>query len=337
MADVLSLPVLTNVREPRPNTNRFQSPEVDGVIEDGTRRIVIEAKSYGLGQVEVDEILLKYRQIVRDEMYIIAPSFEQQLALPRHVHAICFLPDFSRIQNAYLEPPYQLPEGLEHELALGDHHFRYASACRRKRDATNFRNQVDKKMKTVAQVLRDIRRQSHPCDLPIRVFWSISGWLFPKELFFSSYPNQLLRRGLAFDIDGSAIHNASTPCKLLPGSTTCTTCLTVAKDATKQLLVFLAAQGFSRLQIVFSGRQGFHVYVLQQDLRESEVQKIVQAVKNAGIPIDINLALDRKAVLTFPGSIHGLTMLRAVPVDDLDAFTVHKAREQVTTTLRAAS
>jgi hypothetical protein len=328
MAHVLSLPVLTNIREFRPDVRRLQSPEVDGLVEDVSRRLLIEAKSYGLAQDDVNEIVSKYCRIIRDEMYLVAPSFQANIIFPKNVHPVGFLPDLSAIRHAYLESTYSLPKELESELASGDHHFRYVSACRRKGETASFRNQVDKRMKNVSQILRDIRRQNRACDLPVRVFWSVSRWIFPKELFFSSYPNQLIRRGLVFDIDGSAIHNTSTPCKILPRATTCAFCLNAAKQATKRLLGFLAARGISNLQVVFSGRQGFHVYALEENLRESEVQNLVEAVQDAGIPIDASLARDRKAVVTLPGSIHGSTMLRATPVVDLEGFTIDRARDR---------
>jgi hypothetical protein len=328
MAQLLSLPVLTNIREFRPNVRRLQSPEVDGLVQDASRRLLIEVKSYGLAQDDVNEIVSKYGRIRRDEMYLVAPTFQANITFPNNVYPVRFLPDLSAIRHAYLESTYSLPKELGDELACGDHHFRYVSACRRKGETTSFRNQVDKRMKNVSQVLRDIRRQNRPCDLPVRVFWSVSRWLFPKELFFSSYPNQLVKRGLVFDIDGSVIHNVSTPCKLLPRATTCTICLNAAKQATKQLLGFLAARGLSKLHVVFSGRQGFHVYALEPNLRESEVQNLVEAVQDAGIPIDAGLARDRKAVVTLPGSVHGFTMLRAIPVVDLEGFTVDGARDR---------
>lgn len=317
--------MLTNIRELLPDVGRLQSPELDGLVEDDGKRITIEAKSYGLTQDDVDEIQYKYRGINRDQMYLVAPNFQAKLVLPKNVFAVSFQPDLSEIRRAYRAQTYSLPKDLENELASGDHHFRYVSACRRKGETATFRNQLDKRMKNVPQVLRDIRRQNRPGDLPVRVFWSISRWLFPKELFHSSYPNQLTRRVLVFDIDGSTIHNISTPCRLQPGSTTCEICFKTAKRATKQLLDFLVVRGISNLRIVFSGRQGFHVYVLEGRLRESEIQSLVEGVQDAGIPIDTNLALDRKAVATFPGSIHGLSMLRASPVDDLEGFTLDTA------------
>jgi hypothetical protein len=326
MASALARPVLTNIRQFRPDVHPLQSPEVDGLIKEDGRRLVIEVKSYRLEHDDIREILSKYDRIVRDELYLVAPSFAAGLLLPRNVHAIPFSPNLTEIQRLYIELNYPLPQDLEDELASGDHHFRYVSACRKKGETTSFRNQIDKRMKSVSQVLRDIRRERRECDVPVRVFWSTSRWLFPKELFHSSYPNELVRRGLVFDIDGSAIHNTFAPCCLMPGETTCSLCINAARETAKQLSNFLAANGLSRLSIVFSGRQGFHVYVLNEKLRESEVQDLVAKVQEAGIKIDANLARDRKSVVTFPGSIHGLTMLRAIPVTDLEGFTVHEAR-----------
>jgi hypothetical protein len=184
---------------------------------------------------------------------------------------------------------------------------------------------VDKGIKNTFHVLRDIRREQRPCELPIRVFWSVSRWLFPKELYFSSYKNHLVRRGLVFDIDGTTIHNTSSPCELLPGRTTCSRCFLAARSAAGQLFRLLSRHGFSNVQVIFSGRQGFHVYVFEERLLDSDVRELTQDVVAEGIPIDVNLTLDRKSVVTFPGSVHGMSMLRAIPVQDLESFNLEKA------------
>jgi hypothetical protein len=323
VAHCLGNPVLTNVRALRPNTGHFQSPEVDGVVEIAGKRILVEAKSYGLTQGDVGKIVEKYKTISWDELLLVAPLFHQpEFNRPASVRLLPFTPNLSPLRRIYFASPYSLPSALQEELASGDHNFRYISAYRRRGEGATFRNQVDKRIKSVSALLRDIQRQNRTGDLPVRVFWSVSRWLFPKELFFSSYPNHFIRRGLVFDIDGSAIHNRSSPCEILPGRTICMLCVNAAKDAALRLVEFLSARGLSNIQAVFSGRQGFHVYVLNSLLDEPEVVWLVHAIADAGIPIDAKFTLDRKSVVTFPGSIHGLSMLRALPVDNLETFSV---------------
>ena len=314
--------MLTNVRELRPGLGRLQSPEIDGLIEIGSRRLLIEVKSFALNQTEIGQILTKYSSIGFDELLIVSPAFKPDRSLPRNVQLIPFHPDLSALRETYSRQTYTLPRGLELELGSGEHHFRYVSAARRRREVATFRNQVDKKIKNVPQVLRDIQRQKRPGDLPVRVFWSVSRWLFPKELFFASYSNHLVRRGLVFDIDGSAIHNNSSACELRPGDSVCLRCLEAARKAAIDLTSFLGAHGFSGGQVVFSGRQGFHIYILEAQLRGHELRQLIQEVQGEGIPVDADFTLNDKAVVTFPGSIHGSTMLRAVPVDDLKMFSM---------------
>ena len=320
VAGLLGVSVLTNVRQIRPPWPLLQSPEIDGVIEINGRYILIEVKSYGLDRRDITEILGKYQTLGHDELILVAPFFHSNVGLPRDVRPITFAPSLSKLADAYSSLPYLLPPALEEELQNGEHHFRFVSAYRRRGEVATFRNQVDKKIHSVSQVFRDINRQQQRGHLPVRVFWSVSRWLFPKELFFSSYSNYLVRRGLVFDIDGRKIHNPSSPCELRPGKTICERCLVCAKTMTLQLLRVLSSRGLSGLQVVFSGRQGFHVYVLGCELPEPEVASLVQEIAHCGLEIDSSITLDRKSIVTFPGSIHGLSMLRAVPVPDLETF-----------------
>jgi hypothetical protein len=101
VATLLKIPVLTNVRQFRPDTGRLQSPEVDGVAEDRRRRILIETKSYCLAQEDTDSIIAKYSKFRPDELLLVAPSYKSDLALPRYARAISFLPDLSVLKQAY--------------------------------------------------------------------------------------------------------------------------------------------------------------------------------------------------------------------------------------------
>lgn len=280
--------------------------------------ILVEVKSSPQDQESLRSIVNKYQTLEHDELLVVSPGFGTNLRVPARVKLIQFAPKLSTLMEAYRKPGIRLPELLEEELRLGDHHFRYLSGYRRARTAT-FRNQVDKRIDSVSKVFQDIQRRSSPCDVPVRVFWSVSRWLFPKDLFSSSSSNYLVRRGLVFDIDGKAVHSA--PCQIAPGTTVCGRCLISAKEKTSQLVKLLASEGMSDLSVVFSGRQGFHVYVLKRQLEEARVKELVRLAVASGIPVDVNLARDPKSVATFPGSIHGLSMLRAIPVENLEAET----------------
>lgn len=320
VAKLLSLPVFPNVREFTPGKTPGQQREADGLVRANGRSVLIEIKSAGRNQREIQEILTKYNTFEHDESLIVAPSFEKGIPPSAGVRFVEFNPDVRMLREAYSRGAV-LPKNLEEELAHGDHHFRYMSACRTKVQSKSFRNQVDKRIGTVPALFHDIRRRSGTCDVPVRVFWSVSRWLFPKDLFSSSSRNYLIRRGLVFDIDGRTTH--TDPCQIDPGMTVCSRCVVGATSQTKSLVKLLNSDGRTDLSIVFSGRQGFHVYVLNERLEESEVRRLVDLARTAGIPIDVNLALDPKSVVTFPGSIHGLSMLRATVVKDLDSFSLN--------------
>jgi hypothetical protein len=270
------------------------------------------------------KIWTKYQGLGYSSIVVVAPEFCIDTPLSLAIKAIAFIPDATPLREAYItgELPGQFPPEILRELSVGGHHFRYSSLNRAKGESATYRNQVDKSISTIPQLFRDIRRLTIKNTPPARVFWSVSRWLFPKDLFNASQRNHLLSRGLVFDIDGNHIHVAEKPCEILPGEVTCRACLVAAKDATLSLLDFLKNAGLTNLSVVFSGRRGFHVYVLGETLAEHHVQKLVKSIENAAIPIDSRHALDPKAVVTFPGSIHGFTMRRAVPISNLETFSI---------------
>lgn len=322
VAKLLSLPVLTNVRAYRLNTPVSQQREVDGIVEVNGRRMLVEVKSSPQDQEGVQTIVDKYSELHSDELLIVAPLFAKSIEPQDRVRLIEFRPNLIALRDLYESADVTLPDGLAQELRHGDHHFRYLSACREKGGQATFRNQVDKRITSVSKAFDDIRRRPGVCNLPVRVFWSTSRWLFPKDLFYSSSSNHLVRRGLVFDIDGKAAHATSCPCRIAPGLTVCSQCLLSAKEKAIELTDFLKSQGFSDLAVVFSGRQGFHVYVLKERLEETIIRRLVEGAVAMSIPIDVNLAMDQKSVVTFPGSIHGLSMLRATVVENLGAFSI---------------
>jgi hypothetical protein len=319
VANLLSQPVSTNVRAFEPDKAVLQRREVDGIVKAHGRLFFVEAKSSPQDQESIRSIANKYQTLEYDELLVVAPGFSAGLKAPPRIRLVEFAPNLSALAYAYREPEISLPENLAEELRHGDHHFRYMSGFR-KAGAAEFRNQIDKKINSVSKAFQDIRRRPSEHDAPVRVFWSVSRWLFPKDLFSADSTNYLVHRGLVFDIDGTAVH--ASPCQITPGMTVCRHCLVSAKEKTLGLVRLLASRGFSDLSVVFSGRQGFHVYVLRRQLDEARVRELVRLAVADGIPVDANLAMDPKSVVTFPGSIHGLSMLRAIPVADLEATTV---------------
>lgn len=312
VASVFSCPVATNVREIHYPTPALQSREFDGIIEHDGLRILVEVKSFSLGAQDVSAIESKFQSLGFDRLIIVAPSFSAGVNA-NSAELIEFEPQFDALEAGYSINDFELPNPLEEELETGDHHFRFLLAKRGRGETSRFRNQIDKRIKTYPQLLREIKREGAG-DLPIRVFWSASRWAYPKELYYSSYFNHLLRRGLVFDIDGKAIHNKFSACQIAPGRTTCQSCIDSAKQSTAELIRLLASQGISTVQVVFSGRQGFHTYVLERYLTGSDVRDLTDLALKSGIPVDENVALGTKTVVTMPGSIHGLSMLRAIPI-----------------------
>jgi len=119
VASCLGRPVLTNVRDPRPGTGHFQSPEVDGVIEIAGRRILVEAKSYGLTRDDVRKIVEKYKTILWDELLLVAPLFHQpEFDPPANVRLLAFAPNLSLLRRRYFGSPYSLPSAVQVRTSL---------------------------------------------------------------------------------------------------------------------------------------------------------------------------------------------------------------------------
>jgi hypothetical protein len=283
------------------------------MMERDGKRILIEVKSFSLSAQDVFAIECKYSPVEFDQLVIVAPSFLSGSKSIAKTTLIEFEPDLSGLRKGYSIEDFVLPRPLRNELETGDHHFRFLLATRGKGETSRFRNQVDKRIKTYSELLREIRREDS-ADMPIRIFWSASRWAYPKELFYSSYFNHLLRRGLVFDIDGKVIHNDTCSCRIEPGKTVCMLCINAAKTQTAALVDLLTSEGISGVEVVFSGRQGFHVYVLDSQISDTEVRRLTALALESGIQVDQNVAVGIKSVVTMPGSIHGLSMLRAIPV-----------------------
>src|SRR3989344_3435335 len=96
---------------------------------------------------------------------------------------------------------------------------------------------------------------------PIKLLWSVSSFLNPKDLFFK---NRQVFRGygglLAFDVDGQKTHGAFMPCELDYVSGLCPHCLYFSAQETKKLHKLLEQMGIEIVGTYFSGRSGFHTY-----------------------------------------------------------------------------
>jgi DNA primase catalytic subunit len=104
-----------------------------------------------------------------------------------------------------------------------------------------------------------------------------------------------------------------------------------AKQHTLRLLEYLDEQGFGEVLTVFSGRQGFHVYLFDLDEKTFHERRndIIRELRLRKIKIDEKVTFDRKGVVTFPGSLHGSSLLPALPIANLHHFGLRELKKHL--------
>lgn len=323
-------PVVYGVRIRRFSKPYREWPEVDGIQEIDGKEFAIEIKSFPLSVNKLHSIVKRYKQFGFERFKIIAPYFFKKVDYIANCEVNCieYRPNLRVIEEYYKKLHHNyITKRLEVELNTGFHHFRYKLAFRSKRKPARFLNQVDKRIKSLQSLKKEILRRIPKWNPPIRVYWSTMRWLFPKQLYFAKDTNYLLGGPLVFDIDGSKIHGKLHPC-YIDESGICNYCILYAKLHTMKLLDFLYKRNLTDVEIVFSGRQGFHIYVLDwktsTNTNEEKVKrlKLLDEIKRNGIKVDERVTNDLKHVVTFPGSLHGYSMRRVTPIKNIDSFNI---------------
>lgn len=324
-------PVRANVRLRKLEVPWSRRPEVDGVVDEGGDERAIEVKSYPLDLPDLDAIVGKYAPLGFTKLTIVAPAFGvDRVASARvDVELLPFSPATHALRTHYRASwdaatrrgTWRAPAAVEGWLARGGIHFRYSTA-EVSPDAPRLRrtiNQIDKGIRSTAVLARELATRIAPSRTPIKVHWSPSRLLFPKDLYFRRRPQRVLESPLAFDLDGGAIHGAMTPCSLDPATGLCADCLGFARQHTRRLLAFLRERGHA-VDVVFSGRAGFHVYALGARATVDERRALVREILARRIGIDRPQASAKIPLIAFPGSVNGISLRPLVPVPDLDRF-----------------
>lgn len=141
-------------------------------------------------------------------------------------------------------------------------------------------------------------------------------------MYFNNLKQYCLGWPLTFDIDGSLIHKALFPCVISPKTDLCNYCFEFSLLHTKRLIEFLRRLGFKKIDIIFSGRQGFHVYVFDKTLEIGERVRIIKELRKRKIKVDELVTLDKKAIITFPSSLHGYSLYLTKIIERIDKFSL---------------
>jgi len=296
--------------------------EIDGLISLKEKEWPIEIKSYPLTEKQIRLIIDKYKRFGFKRLKIVAPNFINKIKNEIDIEYIEFHPNLSLIRKFYNNWRVNIPLRIKEELNSGKHHFRYKLAKRSKNSITRFINQTDKCIKTEKDLIKEINQRIPLNNPPVRIYWSTGKWLSPKDLYFRNLRQYCLGQLLVFDIDGSLIHRALFPCIISPKTGLCNYCIEFALLHTKRLVKFLKNLGFREIEIVFSGRQGFHVYVFDKPLGIEQRVRIVKELRKKKIKVDELVTLDKKSIITFPSSLHGYSMYRNKTIKRIDVFSL---------------
>jgi hypothetical protein len=100
---------------------------------------------------------------------------------------------------------------------------------------------------------------------PFHVYFGVLDWLFPERVGKRYKANRAVPIGgeYIFDVD---CHNVWSPHPHVKGRV-CPGCITNSKGLTIHICEAIE-QNYSNIQIVFSGRRGFHIHVLDFNLRD---------------------------------------------------------------------
>lgn len=296
--------------------------EIDGLINLKEKEWPIEIKSYPLEEREIELIIDKYKHFGFKRLKIVAPNFINKIKNKIDIDYIEFYPDLSLIRKFYKNWKINLSPKIKEELNTGKHHFRYKLAKRSKNSIARFINQTDKCIKTEKDLIKEVDYRIPLNNPPVRIYWSTARWLSPKDLYFKNLRQYCLGQPFVFDIDGSFIHRALFPCLISPRTGLCDYCIDFALLHTKRLEKFLKNLGFREIEIVFSGRQGFHVYVFDKLLRVEQMVKIIKELRKRKIKVDEWVTLNKKSIVTFPSSLHGYSMYTSKTIQKIDKFSL---------------
>lgn len=320
IAKMFKTPIQANVNLKGPSSK--EQIEIDGLINLNEKEWPIEIKSYPLTEKQIGLIIDKYKHFGFKRLKIVAPNFINKIKNEIEIDYIEFHPDLSLIRNFYKDWKISLPPRMEKELNTGKHHFRYKLAKRSKNSIARFINQTDKCIKTEKDLIKEIIQRIPLDNPPVRIYWSTARWLSPKDLYFKNSRQHCLDQLLVFDIDGPLIHRTLFPCIISPDTGLCNYCIEFALLHAKRLVKFLKNLGFREIEIVFSGRQGFHVYVFDKLLGIEQRVKIIKELRKKKIKIDKLVTLDQKSVITFPSSLHGYSMYLTKRMEKIDNFSL---------------
>lgn len=286
-------PILVNVK--------IRNLEVDGILNN----IPIEVKSYCLTKDMLEKIRKKFTFLGFEKGIVIAPSFEVDKF--EGLELVKFFPDYNYIFEYYKKWRPKIPSFIK--LKWRQIRIETPNGFIKIKDRITSLNKLKKKILSLKQA-------------PIRVFYSQLRWLEPEKIGEKNFKDITLgSEFLVFDVDGDKLHHEHHMFK----NGLCPTCIELAKKETIKLAESLKDVGFKRFFVVFSGRRGFHLYVLDVKKYFKEIipqetlhreyweqiarKRIADLLKEKGIKFDYQITVDTRRIIGLPSSLHGYTGL----------------------------
>jgi hypothetical protein len=164
---------------------------------------------------------------------------------------------------------------------------------------------------------------------PVHVYFSVVDWLFPERVGRKHKAKYAVPIGGEYVVDVDS-HNVWVPHNHDRWRPVCTECLYISKDLTLHICEAIE-ENYRDIQIVFSGRRGFHIHVLDFNFRDwtyynprnpiksHEVARFKYTRSLAFTRYGFNrphfiLATDPMRIITLPYSLNGQSGLVCLPI-----------------------
>lgn len=308
-----------NVRIPNEYRDKQNFYEIDASIN---KNILIEIKSFPIvKKKQVNLIKEKYSNIHKDKLIIIAPYIDYKLRNNFHnIEFLSFIPDIKNIHRYYKDLSHKsintyIGKYTMKDFKTGRHNFRYRLIRRSANSLFRILNQTDKRISSLIKLSKEINHRIPYNSPPFKIYWSLTQWLDPKQLYFKNQRNYPLKIPLGFDIDGKDIHEFGR-CRLSHYGI-CEECFNSAIKMGKRMIDLLDQNNMintDSVEIYFSGNKGIHLYIYEYDcirrraIYNDYISKLVNLLKEEQIICDYNVTKNIKGLFTFPGSLNASTM-----------------------------
>jgi DNA primase catalytic subunit len=181
---------------------------------------------------------------------------------------------------------------------------------------------------------------------PIHVYFSVMDWLFPERVGKKYKANYAYPIGGEYVVDVDS-HNVWVPHNHDECHPICMECLYISKDLALHICEAIE-ENYKDIQIVFSDRRGFHIHVLDFNLRDWTYYNDHHPIKShevARFKYTRHLAFNRYGfnrphfivstdpmrLIAVPNSLNGVSGLRCLPIGgrrDLERLSIESLVEK---------